>query len=89
MESASLFVKIFAANMLAGRDRSELMYSMYSTDTLLDRVDCYRVLINEYGVRSTMEHFMRLIVEMKGDAKAKRAMWDELNMAIYKKEMSC
>lgn len=81
MDTTNVFAQLFISNVLAKRNPGDLQLNVMNASPL-DRIACYRTLVNVNGLRETTESFMRLLVEMKGDANMKRQMWDEFSMAM-------
>lgn len=81
INNANIFAKLLVSNIITSNKYHGALPPM-ATDTMIDRMMCYRSLVHIYGLAETMEPFMKLLLEMGGDGKMKRHMWDEFNMAL-------
>jgi hypothetical protein len=80
--SANLFAKLLMSSIVASNKGRGYSLTYMETDTMWNRMQCYHDLVRTFGLLETTESFMRLLVEVSGDVKTKRYLWDEFNMVI-------
>lgn len=75
MSANSLFAQVFGSLMTGN-------VNAYCTDNVIGRIKMYHDLMKSYGLNETMESFLRLLVEAKGDMHVKNEIRDEFHIAI-------